>query len=103
MGVYLRAKFEVSSIILTGFRLGGILPPPTHTHTSKRTPKKPTQIRVKTILAANLFFVCFILQKTMHFDIFDTGDFKYANSFSKVSNLKNTQIRHFQCKIESLA
>ena len=29
MGVYLRAKFEVSSIILTGFRLGGvILPPP---------------------------------------------------------------------------
>ena len=28
MGVYLRAKFEVSSIILTGFRRGVILPPP---------------------------------------------------------------------------
>ena len=43
MGVYLRAKFEVSSIILTSFRQGVILLPPT----SKRTPKKPTQIRVK--------------------------------------------------------
>ena len=28
MGVYLRAKFEVSSIILTSFRQGVILPPP---------------------------------------------------------------------------
>ena len=27
MGVYLRAKFEVSSIILTSFRHGVILPP----------------------------------------------------------------------------
>ena len=51
MEVYLRAKFEVSSIILTRFRqVGVILPspplPPTPV-TSKRTPKKPTQIRVK--------------------------------------------------------
>ena len=43
MGVYIRAKFEVSSMILTSFRQGVILSPPT----SKRTPKKPTQIRVK--------------------------------------------------------
>ena len=43
MGVYLCAKFEVSSIILTGFRQSVILSLPT----SKRTPKKPTQIRVK--------------------------------------------------------
>ena len=44
MGVYLRTKVEASSIILTGFNRGGgvILPP-----TSKRTPKEPTQIRVK--------------------------------------------------------
>ena len=42
MGVYLRAKFEVYSIILTSFREGIVLPPPP----SKRTPKKPTQIRV---------------------------------------------------------
>ena len=28
MGVYLRAKFEVSSIIVTGFRQGVILAPP---------------------------------------------------------------------------
>ena len=40
--VYLRAKFEVSSIILMSFRQRVILPLPT----SKRTPKKPTQIRV---------------------------------------------------------
>ena len=45
MGVYLRAKFEVSSIILTSFRQGVILPP-TPTFTSKGTTKKPTQIRV---------------------------------------------------------
>ena len=43
MGVQLRANFEVSSMILTGFRQGVILPPPI---TSKRTPKKPTQISV---------------------------------------------------------
>ena len=40
MGVYLRAKFEVSSIILTEF-----YPPPPPT--LKWTPKNPTQIRVK--------------------------------------------------------
>ena len=39
MDVYLRAKYEVSSIILTSFNA-----PPL---TSKRTPKKPTQIKVK--------------------------------------------------------
>ena len=44
-GVYLRAKFEISSIILTSFRQGVILPPPP-SPTSKRTPKKTTQIRV---------------------------------------------------------
>ena len=47
MGVYLRAKLEGSSIILTGFRRGGgviLLPPPP---TSKWTPKKPTQIKDK--------------------------------------------------------
>ena len=44
MGVYLCAKFEVSSIILTSFRRGSFTPP-----TSKGTPKKPTQIRVNEI------------------------------------------------------
>ena len=47
MRVYLRAKFEVSSIILTSFRQGGggvILPPlPPQPQTSK----KSAQIRVK--------------------------------------------------------
>ena len=45
MGVYLRPKFEVSSKILTSFRHRGNFTPPT----SKRTPKKPTQIRVMVI------------------------------------------------------
>ena len=43
MGVNLRAKFQVSSIFLTSFRQGDISLLPA---TSKRTPKKPTQIRV---------------------------------------------------------
>ena len=52
MRVYLRTTFQVSSIILTSFRLGGggervILPPPNTSKRTKRTPKKPTQIRVK--------------------------------------------------------
>ena len=41
--VYLRAKFQVSTIILTSIRQGVILPPTT----SEQTPKKSTQIRVQ--------------------------------------------------------
>ena len=55
MGVYLLAKFEVSSIILTSFRQGGggvILPPPSPT--SKQTPKNPTQIRVKRTIFGSI-------------------------------------------------
>ena len=53
MGVYLHAKSEVYSIILTGFRQGGgnFTPPPT----SKWTPIKPTQIRVKNEALAQVF------------------------------------------------
>ena len=50
MNVYLHAKFEVFSIILTGFRLLGFreeIWPPSPPLTSKGTPKKPTQFRVK--------------------------------------------------------
>ena len=47
MCVYLRTKFQVSSIILTSFRQGGNFTP------KKRAPKKRTQIRVK-IPGANL-------------------------------------------------
>ena len=46
MNVYLRAKFQVSIISLRSFRQGGnFIPPPN----SKRTPKKPTQIRIKEL------------------------------------------------------
>ena len=49
MCVYLLAKFEVSRIILTSFRRrgGGRLILSAPFATSKRTPKKPTQIKVK--------------------------------------------------------
>ena len=42
MCFYLRVKFQVSNIILRNFRQGVYLPTPT----SKRTPKKPSQVRV---------------------------------------------------------
>ena len=54
--MYLRTKFQVSSIILTDFRQAGavILPPPAPPHptpvTAKRTSKKPNLISVKLIL-----------------------------------------------------
>ena len=47
MCVYVRAKFEVSSIILTSFRHREWEANFTHP-TSKSTTKKPIQIRVKT-------------------------------------------------------
>ena len=53
MGVYLQAKFQVSSIILPSFRQGGgggggdVNTPP---FTSKQTTQKPTQIKVKALL-----------------------------------------------------
>ena len=58
--MYLRAKCQVSRITLTSFTqrsVGGILP-----LTSKRTPKKPTQIRVNKIEQNALFKVEEILQ-----------------------------------------
>ena len=62
MGVYLRAKFDVSSLIITSFKQGGgeFYPPPI----SKRTPKKATQIRVKWFMAKTgklrlVFFIYF--------------------------------------------
>ena len=56
MGVYLCAKFEVSSIILTGFRQGVIYLPPLHTHTPQ-PPKKRTKIRVNAFLMKHATFV----------------------------------------------
>ena len=64
MSVYLRAKLQVSSITLTSFRQGVILHSlPT---TSKRAPKKPTQIRVGLCL-----FKVKVLIKTNKSETFD--------------------------------
>ena len=43
MSVYLRAKFEVSSLALTGLRRGNFTP----SSNSRRTPKMPTQLGIK--------------------------------------------------------
>ena len=57
-------KFQVFNISLKSFRQELILPPPlfssslqdTHTHTTKWTPKQPTQIRVKRIEVQEILF-----------------------------------------------
>ena len=46
MGVCLRTKFKVSSIILTSLRQGGWGGGVSNFTSSKRAPEKPTQIRV---------------------------------------------------------
>ena len=67
MRVYLRAKFEIFSIILTSFRLEGNLTLPPPTHTSKRIPKKPTEIRInkKYVSRELLSFKNFIYKENM--------------------------------------
>ena len=60
MGLYLHTKFQFSSVILTSFRQGVILSP-----TSKRTPKKPTQIRVK--VSYTLTIIGLIAESTLRF------------------------------------
>ena len=60
MSVCLRAKFQVSSITLTSFRQGereGGGGNFTHPPNSKRTPKKPTQIKVKRLYVVQKIFV----------------------------------------------
>ena len=65
MGVYLRAKFEVFRKILTSSRLGSSFTT-THSPTSKRTPKTPTQITVKTLEIDNLIILLFMHEKYLH-------------------------------------
>ena len=48
MGVYLRVKFEVSSIILTGFRQGVISPPPPRLPQNEPL-KSPIRLRLKVV------------------------------------------------------
>ena len=60
MNVYLRAKFQASSVSLTSFKQGVISPP-----TSKRIPKKPTQIRVKSDNAVKSNSTKYIVKEKM--------------------------------------
>ena len=68
MCVYLRTKYQVSSIILTSFRLGDDFTSP--------TPKKPNQIKVKFIFIELL-----------------TG----KNLLSTLCILNNLQTKYHQC------
>ena len=52
-GVYLRAKFEISSIILTSFRQGVILPPPPPLPQNEPL-KKPPRLGLMGIYNHNL-------------------------------------------------
>ena len=63
MGVYLHAKLEVSSIILTSFRQGVILPPPPTPQIEplKSTPRlglKLTLFRLQNYHEFSRFFLC---------------------------------------------
>ena len=50
MGVYLRAKFEVSSIIITGFRQGVIYPYPPQNEPLKSSPRLGLNLVLSTQL-----------------------------------------------------
>ena len=52
MRVYLRAKFEVSSIILTSFRQGVILPPPPPTPPQNEPLKSPPRLGLRHLFQA---------------------------------------------------
>ena len=68
MDVYLRAKFQDSSIIPTSFRNGVILPPPLPS-TSKRTLKSPPSLRLKStlpeIFLKNIDFIIIIISLSL--------------------------------------
>ena len=77
MGVYFRTKFHVSSIILTNFRQGVILPP----NNAKRTPKKPTLIRANKNVALPEVFSCYFLKLIILLSLRASGSVtKYAVS-----------------------
>ena len=79
--MYLCAKFEVSSIILTGFRWGGVNSPPT----SKRTPKKTTQIRVKIGDNIRISNIGIFLQKVTY---------QIGHKFLWLKKIKNMVLRY---------
>ena len=56
MCVYVRTKFQVSSIILTRFRREVILPTPTPRNTN---PKNPTHIKINLKTIPNRYSPCF--------------------------------------------
>ena len=62
MGVYLRARFEVSSIILTSFRQGGdFIPPPSPTPLQNEPLKHPPRLGLRHLFQA----VCGSLMKLL--------------------------------------
>ena len=82
MGLYLREKFQVSSIILTSFRQGVILPPP-----PPPLKKEPTQIRVSSKLRTYFGNVIKLVGK-IRGDLFEDKDTTVA-MYRKNKLMKN--------------
>ena len=67
MGVYLRAKFEVSSIILTGFRRGGVNSPNPPPLPPENEPlKSPPRLRLKLVIISEYQNIGIFLQKVTY-------------------------------------
>ena len=82
MCLYLRNNFHVSSIILTSFKQGVILTPPT----AKRTPKKPTQIRVNELLFLQTTITVWHKNETF---VIDDNKLSYDQHFSELPWIKS--------------
>ena len=73
MGVYLRAKLEVSSIILTGFRLGELLPlPPPQNQPLKSPPRLGLKLTYYSLLPnfSKYFFKTGIFSLLLYLHVF---------------------------------
>ena len=79
MGVYLHAKFEVSSIILTGFRQGGNPPPP-----QNKPLKSPPRSGLKVKFLGSDVLFCFI-------SACNFGNLK--NPFATITSLSELNLR----------
>ena len=80
MCVYLIAKLEGSSITLTSFRQGLVLPP----LKSKQTPKKPSQIRVKAFDKKHCSWDIMDFRQFLKTDVF----LKFLVLFIVIKNVK---------------
>ena len=80
MGLYLRAKFEVSSIILTGFRWGAVNSPP-----QNEPLKSPPRLGLKLVIISEYQNIGIFLQKVTY---------QIGHKFLWLKKLKNMVLRY---------